>query len=68
MILMFVINGLAVWQPLFGIETYEISDQFHTLITPIGLTFSIWSLIYLGQLFVAGLIATNKVVLNTTTR
>ncbi|MGN7764670.1 tryptophan-rich sensory protein [Paenibacillus sp. 22594] len=42
-----VVNTLAVTLPLGGNSTSEISDRYHTLLTPAGYAFSIWSLIYL---------------------
>lgn len=40
-------NFLAVSLPLFGKTPGDISDQFPSLFTPAGFTFSIWSLIYI---------------------
>jgi hypothetical protein len=49
-----VFNGLAAGMPLNGMDTGELSDLYPNLFVPIGLTFSIWGLIYLGLLgFVA---------------
>lgn len=42
-----VTNILSVTLPLGGNSTGEISDKYHTYITPAGYAFSIWSLIYL---------------------
>ena len=42
-----VVNVLAVTLPLGGNSTGEISDKYHTSITPAGYAFSIWGLIYL---------------------
>ena len=42
-----VINYLASALPLGGRTTGELSDQYPSLITPAGLTFSIWGIIYL---------------------
>lgn len=42
-----VVNTLSVTLPLGGNSTSEISDRYHTLLTPAGYAFSIWSLIYL---------------------
>ncbi|MEK3899497.1 MULTISPECIES: tryptophan-rich sensory protein [unclassified Paenibacillus] len=42
-----VINTLSVVLPLGGNSTAEISDRYHTYLTPAGYAFSIWSLIYL---------------------
>ncbi|WP_373548255.1 hypothetical protein [Haliscomenobacter sp.] len=44
-------NFLAVFLPLNNKTTQELSDQYPNLFTPAGLTFSIWSLIYLLLLF-----------------
>jgi hypothetical protein len=44
---MVVVNGLANALPLNGRGTGEISDSYPNLFVPIGLTFSIWGLIYL---------------------
>ncbi|KAI7263768.1 hypothetical protein KC345_g9041 [Hortaea werneckii] len=44
---MITVNTLAVTLPLGGNSTGEISDRYHTYITPAGYAFSIWSLIYL---------------------
>jgi len=46
-ILVIVLNTLAVVLPLNGKSTGELSNQYPNLFTPAGLTFSIWSLIYL---------------------
>lgn len=40
-------NFLAVSLPLFGRTPGDISDQFPSLFTPAGFTFSIWSVIYI---------------------
>lgn len=42
------INALAVLLPLNGQETGAISDRLPTTVTPAGLTFSVWSVIYVG--------------------
>ncbi|MNO29891.1 hypothetical protein D3C76_198180 [compost metagenome] len=42
-----VVNTLSVTLPLGGNSTGEISDRYHTYLTPAGYAFSIWSLIYL---------------------
>ena len=44
------LNTLAVTLPLFGRSTKEISDSYPSFFTPAGLTFSIWSVLYLSQL------------------
>ena len=43
---MLVLNGLANALPLNGMNTGEISDLYPNLFVPVGLTFSIWGLIY----------------------
>lgn len=40
------VNVLSVVMPLGGVSTGELSDRYHTLVTPAGYAFSIWSLIY----------------------
>ena len=47
LILALVANGLAVFLPLNGKTTKQLSDQYANLFVPAGLTFSIWSVIYL---------------------
>lgn len=42
-----LVNTLSVTLPLGGNSTREISDKYHTYLTPAGYAFSIWSLIYL---------------------
>jgi hypothetical protein len=46
-ILMVGVNGMANALPINGITTGELSDMYPNLFTPVGLTFSIWGLIYL---------------------
>lgn len=46
-IIMVAMNGLAVSMPLNGKTTKELSDKYPNLFVPTGLTFSIWSVIYL---------------------
>lgn len=46
-VLVISLNSLAVLLPLNGKSTGELSDQYPNLFTPAGLTFSIWSVIYL---------------------
>ena len=41
-----VLNGLANILPINGLETGVISDTYANYFAPIGLTFSIWALIY----------------------
>ena len=50
-IIMVIMNGLAVSLPLNGKSTGELSDKYPNLFVPAGLTFSIWSVIYLALLF-----------------
>jgi hypothetical protein len=42
-----LINGLAVLLPLNGNTTQELSDNLPNLFVPAGITFSIWSVIYI---------------------
>jgi hypothetical protein len=44
-----VINGAANVLPINGQTTAEISDRFRVFVVPAGYVFSIWGLIYLGQ-------------------
>lgn len=44
---MVTVNALANILPINGMNTGELSDMYPNLFTPIGLTFSIWGLIYL---------------------
>lgn len=46
-IIMVTMNGLAVGLPLNGKSTGELSNKYPNLFVPTGLTFSIWSVIYL---------------------
>jgi len=46
-VLTIIINMIAVLLPLNGLTTGEISDLYPNLFVPVGLTFSIWSVIYL---------------------
>jgi translocator protein len=43
-----VFNWMASTGILGGISTGDVSDKYPSLITPIGLAFTIWGLIYLG--------------------
>jgi hypothetical protein len=52
-ILMIAVNTLAVTLPINDVSTKQLSDTLSTLITPIGWTFSIWSVIYLGLIAIA---------------
>lgn len=45
---MLAINYLANALPLNGLTTGKISDRFDVLFKPAGITFAIWSIIYLG--------------------
>jgi hypothetical protein len=49
-IIMVIMNGLAVGLPLNGKSTGELSNQYPNLFVPAGITFSIWSVIYLTLL------------------
>ncbi len=42
------LNALAIALPLNGMTTGELSDQYPNLFVPAGITFSIWSVIYLA--------------------
>lgn len=44
---MIIINMLAVLLPINGISTGAVSDAYPNLFAPAGITFSIWSVIYL---------------------
>ena len=46
-IITIIINGLAVLLPLNGKTTQELSDALPNLFVPAGITFSIWSIIYI---------------------
>lgn len=43
---MVVVNALANILPINGLNTGEVSDLYPSLFTPAGVTFSIWSVIY----------------------
>lgn len=47
-IAMLVFNWMASTGILGGLTTGDVSDKYPSLITPIGLAFTIWGLIYLG--------------------
>jgi len=49
-IIMVIMNGLAVSLPLNGKSTGELSNKYPNLFVPAGITFSIWSVIYLALL------------------
>ncbi|EOL43240.1 tryptophan-rich sensory protein [Enterococcus caccae] len=44
---MIAVNAAAVLLPLNGMTTQEVSDTYPNLFAPAGLTFAIWSVIYL---------------------
>ncbi|MED1204645.1 TspO/MBR family protein [Heyndrickxia acidicola] len=46
-LLVIVVNGLAIYLPLNGQTTQEISNRIPVLFTPAGYVFSIWGVIYL---------------------
>lgn len=48
------VNVMANTATLNGRTTGEVSDSYPNLFTPAGITFSIWSIIYLGLLAFAG--------------
>ncbi|MET6997156.1 hypothetical protein [Chitinophaga defluvii] len=50
LIIVIAINMLAVLLPINGKSTGQIADQYPNLFTPAGITFSIWSVIYLSLL------------------
>jgi translocator protein len=50
---MIAINALAVTLPINHVSTKQLSDTLSTLITPIGWTFSIWSVIYVSLSIIA---------------
>lgn len=45
-IFMVTLNALSITLPLGGMTTQELSHKLNNPFTPIGFTFSIWSLIY----------------------
>lgn len=45
---MIVMNYLSNARAFGGLTNGEVSDKYHTLITPAGYAFSIWSIIFLG--------------------
>ena len=47
---MIVMNYLSNARAFGGLTNGEVSDKYHTLITPAGYAFSIWGLIFLGLL------------------
>lgn len=62
-IIMLVLNTLATTLPLNWLSTGDLSDTLSTLITPAGFTFAIWSIIYLGLIWLTLAVLTKKVVL-----
>ena len=46
-IIMVTVNALSALLPINGITPGEVSDSYPNLFAPAGITFSIWSLIYL---------------------
>lgn len=60
-ILVIGMNMLAVFLPLFGVSTGELSDQRPTLVTPAWYAFTIWSVIYLGLIAVTFAILLKKI-------
>lgn len=61
---MITVNALAVTLPLNGVETGAVSDNYANYFAPAGITFSIWSLIYvllaLFILYYTGVIKTTE--------
>jgi hypothetical protein len=49
-IIMIAVNALAVLLPINGKTTAQISEEYPNLFVPAGITFSIWSVIYLSLL------------------
>jgi translocator protein len=47
---MIVLNVLANALPINGLDTKEVSELYPSLFTPAGITFSIWSVIYISLL------------------
>lgn len=45
--IMIIVNAAAVILPINGITTAQVSDSYPNLFAPAGITFSIWSVIYL---------------------
>ena len=45
---MITVNILANALPINGLDTGEVSDRYPSLFTPSGITFSIWSVIYIS--------------------
>lgn len=45
-IFMVTLNALSITLPLGGMTTEQLSDKYDNPFTPIGFTFSIWSIIY----------------------
>lgn len=62
-IIMLVLNTLSTTLPLNGMSTKDLSDILSTTITPAGFTFAIWSVIYLGLIWLTFAILTKKIIL-----
>lgn len=45
-IIMVTLNALSITVPLGGLTTQQLSDRYGNPFTPVGFTFSIWSIIY----------------------
>jgi hypothetical protein len=61
-------NAAAVLLPINGVTTKFISDTLKpTIITPSGMTFAIWSVIYIGLLFISIMIAFGQYKINDKT-
>ena len=67
-IAMVAVNIAAQTMPLGGLNTAQISALYPTLLTPVGLTFSIWTVIYLlmGWFVVKQLLMTNAIATEKT--
>ncbi len=46
LLLTFLVNFLGASGFINGMSQADVSDKYHTLITPAGFTFSIWGIIY----------------------
>jgi benzodiazapine receptor len=55
---------LATFVPLNGVTQADISNLFFTIITPIGFTFSIWTIIYLSWFIVSMMVAFKDIQIN----
>jgi len=56
-----IINGIGSTTILGGLDTKALSDLYFSAITPAGFTFSIWSLIYLGLLWIGIALVMKKI-------